>query len=409
MRIGSRTASTREKSGTARSRKSTRPMSRTGLDWSFDIRAAPAPPGGGNQEATLIASNGVLYRITTWSIVYAVDARTGKQLWKWDPEVNRPAVQLKICCGIVNRGVAIYEGKIIAPIIDGRLVALDAETGKPVWESRVAYPQNSTRSRWRRESRKARSSSASAAGSFPCADSLMRSTRAPASSPGASTRCLAIPRSRSRTKRCARPPRRGAGLAQDGRRRHGLGRHVLRSAADLLYFGTGNGGPWPRMRGPRERKGQPLCCSILAVSPETGKLVWYFQMVPGDEWDYDSVQQLMLADVTIKGQQRKVIMQANKNGYYYVIDRITGEFISGQPFARVTWASGLNEETGRPIINPESYYGAQAVPISPSNGGAHNWAPMSFNPALVWCTCPRPSAGPGRILTIRISYIRKAR
>src|SRR5262249_54422377 len=115
--------------------------------------------------------------------------------------------------------------------------------------------------------------------------------------------------------------------------------------------------------------------------PDTGKLVWYFQVVPGDDWDYDSVQQLMLADITIKGQQRKVIMQANKDGFYYVIDRLTGKFISGQPFTMVTWARGLNEATGRPIVNPEAYYGSQLIPLSPSNGGAHNWAPMSFNPA----------------------------
>ena len=104
-------------------------------------------------------------------------------------------------------------------------------------------------------------------------------------------------------------------------------------------------------------------------------------MVPGDEWDFDSVQQLLLADVTIKGQPRKVIMQANKNGFYYVIDRVTGKFISGQPFAEVTWARGLNEETGRPIINTEAYYGTQSIPISPGPLGAHNWSPMSFNPA----------------------------
>src|SRR6266545_6287970 len=118
-------------------------VTRLATVWSFDIPGGGNNvPGGGNQEATLLASNGVLYGITTWSVVYAVDARTGKPLWKWDPEVNRPAVQSKICCGVVNRGVALYEGKVIAPIIDGRLVALDAASGKPIWESRVAYPQN---------------------------------------------------------------------------------------------------------------------------------------------------------------------------------------------------------------------------------------------------------------------------
>jgi quinohemoprotein ethanol dehydrogenase len=119
----------------------------------------------------------------------------------------------------------------------------------------------------------------------------------------------------------------------------------------------------------------------VAVKPETGELKWYFQMVPGDEWDYDSVQQLLLADIMIKGQLRKVIMQANKDGFYYVLDRVTGEFISGQPYARVTWAKGLNEETGRPIVNKESYYGSDSIAIAPGAGGGHNWSPMSFNPA----------------------------
>jgi quinohemoprotein ethanol dehydrogenase len=103
--------------------------------------------------------------------------------------------------------------------------------------------------------------------------------------------------------------------------------------------------------------------------------------VPGDEWDYDSVQQIVLADLNIKGQTRKVLMQAGKNGFYYVIDRLTGKFISGQPFVQVNWAKGLNEATGRPIFNSEAFYGADSVAISPGAAGAHNWSPMSYNPA----------------------------
>jgi quinohemoprotein ethanol dehydrogenase len=121
-------------------------------------------------------------------------------------------------------------------------------------------------------------------------------------------------------------------------------------------------------------------CSILAVKPDTGELKWHFQVVPGDNWDYDSVQQLTLADLTIRGQTRKVIMQANKDGFYYVLDRITGAFISAQPFAKVTWAKGLDELTGRPIVNPQAYYGTEPINISPGPSGAHNWAPMSFSP-----------------------------
>src|SRR5207244_1812731 len=124
-------------------------------------------------------------------------------------------------------------------------------------------------------------------------------------------------------------------------------------------------------------------CSILAVKADTGDLKWYYQNTPGDSWDYDSVQGFVLADITIKGRQRKVIMQANKNGFYYVLDRVTGAFISAEPFAKVNWAKGIDAETGRPIINPEAHYdhNNEAATIFPSNGGAHNWSPMSFNPA----------------------------
>src|SRR6185295_12074047 len=111
-------------------------VSRLGLNWSYDVGQ-----GGGNQEATPLFWSGALYGITNWSVVFAVDARTGKEKWRWDPEVNQTAVRPKICCGVVNRGIAIYQGKIIAPVIDGRLEALDAETGKHVWEARVGFPQ----------------------------------------------------------------------------------------------------------------------------------------------------------------------------------------------------------------------------------------------------------------------------
>src|SRR5579862_1525825 len=120
--------------------------------------------------------------------------------------------------------------------------------------------------------------------------------------------------------------------------------------------------------------------SILAVQAQTGELKWHYQTAPGDSWDYDSVQQLILTDLNINGRPRKVIMQANKNAFYYVIDRITGQFISAQPFSQATWAKGIDQKTGRPMINPEVYYGADPITISPGGGGAHNWSPMSFNP-----------------------------
>jgi len=354
-------------------------VGRLGLDWSYDIGS-----GGGNQEATPLMSNGTLYSITNWSIAYAVDARTGKEKWRWDPEVNHTAVQPKICCGVVSRGVAIYEGNIIVPVIDGRLVALNAETGKPVWESRVAYPQSNYTITMAPRIAKGKVIIGVAGAEFP--------TRGYFEAHDAKTgqfvwRTYTVPGDPSKPRENEDMRKAAATWDPEGLKMGGGGSvwdaMSYDPDADLFYVGTGNAGPWSAdARKQGKDKDNLYAASILAVRPDTGKLVWYFQMVPGDEWDYDSVQHLMLADVTIKGQQRKVIMQANKDGFYYVIDRVSGKFISGQPFARVTWAKGLDEATGRPIINPESYYHEQPVPISPNNAGAHNWAPMSFNPTL---------------------------
>jgi quinohemoprotein ethanol dehydrogenase len=365
-------------------------VSRLGLEWSFDIG-----PGGGGQESTPLMFNGTIYNVTNWSIVYAVDARTGKEKWRWDPEVNRTTVQPKICCGAVNRGVALYEGNIIDPVIDGRLVALNAETGKPVWESRVAYPQNNYTITMAPRIAKGKVIIGVAGGEFP--------TRGFFEAHDARTgqflwRFYTVPGDPSKPFENDDVRKAAATWDPEGLKMGGGGSvwdaMSYDPDADLFYVGTGNAGPWAsdaRKQGPD--KDNLYAASILAVRPDTGKLVWYFQMVPGDEWDYDSVQQLMLADVTIKGRLRKVIMQANKDGFYYVIDRLTGKFISGQAFARVTWAKGLNEETGRPIINPESYYHVQPIPLAPSNGGAHNWSPMSFNPALGLVYVPATVSG----------------
>src|SRR5262249_11932746 len=152
---------------------------------------------------------------------------------------------------------------------------------------------------------------------------------------------------------------------------------------ELVYIGTGNAGPWPEDA--RKSKGFDLlyAASIVAVDVNTGLYRWHFQNVPGDEWDFDSVQHLLLADVTINGAKRKVIMQANKNGFLYTLDRTNGKFISGTPIAKINWALGLDEGTGRPVVNPDAKYSATAsVKITPGPGGAHNWSAMSFNPAL---------------------------
>ena len=149
--------------------------------------------------------------------------------------------------------------------------------------------------------------------------------------------------------------------------------------ANLFYVGTGNGGPWPEELRQSKGKDNLYVASILAVNPDNGQLKWHYQEVPGDSWDFDAVGQLTLIEIKINGKDRKVITQAAKNGFFYVLDRITGEFISAEPFAQVNWASGYDAK-GRPIFNPDVHYGSNSISVSPGPGGAHNWSPMSFNP-----------------------------
>ena len=150
---------------------------------------------------------------------------------------------------------------------------------------------------------------------------------------------------------------------------------------DLLYFGIGNGSPWTQ--GYRGKIGDNLfLASIVAVKPDTGEYVWHYQEVPGDEWDFTSVQPMMLADLPINGETRKVLMHAPKNGFFYVIDRTNGQIISAEPFAPVTWATSIDKETGRPVENPEARYSRTGKPWrgTPGPQGAHNWNPMAFSP-----------------------------
>ncbi|HLJ92171.1 MAG TPA: PQQ-dependent dehydrogenase, methanol/ethanol family, partial [Gemmataceae bacterium] len=352
-------------------------VSRLGLAWSHDVGV-----GGGTQEDTPLVWNGTLYGITNWSIVFAVDARTGKERWRWDPEVNQAAVRPKVCCGVVNRGLAIYKGKIIAPIIDGRLEALDAETGKVVWESRVAFSQDNYTLTMAPRVVKGKVVIGVSGSEYPVRGYVAAYD---ADTGQFAWRFYTVPGDPSKPFENEAMRKAAATWEKDWWKLGGGGTvwdgMAYDPDADLLYIGTGNGGPWPEELRKSKGKDNLYVCSILALKPENGELAWYFQNVPGDSWDFDSVQHLILADVTIKGQPRKVIMQANKNGFYYVVDRVSGKFISGQAYAQVTWAKGLNEATGRPIVNQEAHYTSEAsVKISPGPLGAHNWSPMSFNP-----------------------------
>jgi quinohemoprotein ethanol dehydrogenase len=363
-------------------------VSRLGLAWSYDTETAQ-----GALEATPLAANGTLYATGTWSVVFAVDVRTGKQKWRWDPEISRQSfvtdakgIRVRngpsVCCGPVNRGVALYQGKIYAGLLDGRLVALDAETGKVVWQVQTTNKEEDYSITGAPRVVKGKVIIGNAGADY--------GTRGYVTAYDAETgkqawRFYTVPGDPSKPFENAAMERAaktwtgawwrfgGGGSVWDGM--------AYDPEADLLYIGTGNGGPWNQdVRSPKGGDNLYLS-SIVALRPDTGEYVWHYQTTPGENWDYTAVQPMILADLNINGRQRKVIMQAPKNGFFYVIDRITGEFLSAQPYAKVTWATGVDQKTGRPIETPEARYGVEGALLSPSNGGAHNWHSMSWNPA----------------------------
>ena len=284
-------------------------------------------------------------RVTNWSKVFAVDARTGKEKWRFDPEVNQQTVRPKICCGIVNRGVAIYDNLIISAVLDGRLIALDMATGKPVWETRHVWSQDSYTITMAPRIAKGKVIIGAGGAEYPVRGVVAAFD---AKTGKEAWRFYTIPGDPAKRSENDDLKKAAATWAPDSWKLGGGGTVWDGMAYDpdeeLVYVGTGNAGPWPEDLRKTHGKDALYACSILAINVNTGKLKWYFQNVPGDSWDYDTVAQLMLADLNIKGKTRKVIMQANKNGFYYVIDRVTGEFISGKPYAKVTWAAGTRRK-----------------------------------------------------------------
>ena len=348
---------------------------RLGLEWSYAVGA-----GGGNQEGTPLMWNNTLYGITTWSVVYALDARTGRELWRWDPEVNQAAVRPRICCGIVNRGIALYNGMIIAAINDGRLEALGALTGKPLWEARVAFPQDlytltmAPRIAGGKVIIGASGGDKATRGFFAAFDaSTGRQAWKFYTVPGNPE----LPPENDAMKAALKTwggdfwTKGGGGAVWDG--------FAFDPEASLVYVGTGNAEPWVQKFRGAQNVDNLYTCSILAVDLTSGRLKWYFQTTPNDNWDYDSVQQLMLLDLNVKGKTRKVITQASKNGFFWVLDRLTGEFISAAAYVKTTWALGLDAK-GRPMVNPAAYYDTDPITLFPTGGGAHNWSPMSYSP-----------------------------
>jgi quinohemoprotein ethanol dehydrogenase len=348
---------------------------RLGLEWSYDTRSLRG------LEATPLVSNGVLYATGDWSNVFALDARTGRELWRWDAKADRIR-GYRACCDVVNRGVALYKDKVYVGVIDGRLAALDAATGSLRWEVQttpVDEPYTITGAPRVVDGKVIIGNGGAELGVRGFVSAYDAETGKLAwrfyTVPGDPAKGFENEAMRKAVKTWT-----GEWWKNGGGGGTPWDAFAYDPEAKLLYVGTGNGSAWDRkLRSPGGGDNLYLS-SIVALHVQTGGLAWYYQETPGDQWDYTAVQQMTLAELQIGGRKRKVIMQAPKNGFFYVLDRITGELLSAQPYAKVTWAKGVDMKTGRPIETRQARYGEQSETQWPGPGGAHNWQPMSFNP-----------------------------
>ncbi|HWK53767.1 MAG TPA: PQQ-dependent dehydrogenase, methanol/ethanol family [Hyphomicrobiales bacterium] len=345
-----------------------------GLAWSFDTGEVRG------HEATPLIVDGILYGTRPWSSVFALDARTGELLWNYDPRVDK-AIGWKACCDVVNRGVAYHNGKVYVGTIDGRLIALDAKTGSVVWDVLTADQE--------------RPYTITGAPRIADGKVLIGNGGAELGARGYLTaydaetgneawRFWVVPGNPADG--FENPDMEFAATTWSGNwwEVGGGGTPwdsiVYDPDARLVYVGTGNGSPWSHELRSEGVGDNLYLSSIVALSVDDGRVAWHYQVNPADNWDYTVVQPLMLADLVINGTQRKVIMQAPKNGFFYVLDRLTGDLLSADPYAEVSWASSIDLESGRPVETPQARYDNAVAMVKPGPGGAHSWHPMSYNP-----------------------------
>jgi quinohemoprotein ethanol dehydrogenase len=349
--------------------------------WSFDYDTTRG------QESTPLVIDGVMYVTTAWSKVYALDAKTGTQLWFFDPKVPG-AAGVPTCCDIVNRGVAAYHGNLYLGTIDGRLIALDAASGRQVWSTATTAPGTvySITGAPRVAHGKVFIGNAGAEFGGRGYVSAYNAENGklvwrfytvpgdPAAKPdrAASDEALA---------RVAQPTWFGNWF------KYGGGGHVWNALVydpdfNQVYMATGNGYPWNRTHRSAGKGDNLFLASIVAVDADTGRYKWHYQEVPGEEWDYDSVSDMALIDARIGGETRKVLLHAPKDGFFYVLDRKSGKLLSAEPFiANINWATHVDLPTGRPDIVAAARYETAPFLGVPGGGGAHNWHPWSYSPA----------------------------
>jgi quinohemoprotein ethanol dehydrogenase len=351
-------------------------IDRLGLVWTYDLESTRGI------EATPLVVDGMMYVSASWGVVHAIDTHTGKRLWTFDPKVDR-SLGYKGCCDVVSRGVALYQGKVYLAAFDGRLIALDAATGHVVWETDTIVDHS-------------RSYTITGAPRVFKGNVIIGNGGAEYGVRGYITaydattgeqkwRWFTVPGDPSKPFEDESMARAATTWDPAGKwwKAGGGGTAWDTLAFDpdlnLMYVGTGNGSPWAhRTRSPAGGDNLYLA-SIVALNPDTGQYVWHYQETPGDNWDYTSTAPMILADLRIDGQSRKVILHAPKNGYFFVIDRTNGQFISARNYVDVNWATGY-DVNGRPAEIAEARATDRPHDAIPGPYGGHNWHSMSFNP-----------------------------
>jgi quinohemoprotein ethanol dehydrogenase len=347
-----------------------------GLKWTYNLESIRGV------EATPLVVDGIMYVSASWSVVHAVDARTGKRIWTYDPGVDRE-IGYKGCCDVVNRGVALYKGKVYVGAYDGRLVAIDAVTGKKVWEKdTVIDHSHSYTITGAPRVVKGKVLIGNGGAEYGARGYI---TAYDAETGAQAWRWFVVPGDPSK-------PFEDESMAAAAKTWDPAGKWWINGGGgtpwdsitydpdlNMVYIGTGNGSPWNRnLRSPAGGDNLYLA-SLVALNADTGKYAWHYQETPGDNWDYTSTQPMILADIQIDGKPRKVILHAPKNGFFFVIDRTNGKFISAKNFVDVNWATGYDAD-GRPIEVAEARSPDKSFDSIPGPFGAHNWHPMSYNP-----------------------------
>jgi quinohemoprotein ethanol dehydrogenase len=350
-------------------------VSKLGLVWFADYDTNL------QQEATPLYIDGVIYVSTAWSKVYAFDAHNGKQLWQYNPKVPGEWA-VNTCCGLVNRGLAAYDGKIYVGTLDGRLIAIEASTGKEVWSIQTTDKSSRYSITGAPRIVKGKVLIGNGGAEFGVRGYL---TAYDARTGKLAWRFYTVPGDPA--KGFESPQLKMAANTWTGEWwKSGGGGTVWDSfvydpTTELLYIGVGNGSPWnARYRSPRGGDNLFLS-SIVAVKPDTGEYVWHYQTTPGESWDYTATQPIMTADLDIEGVKRHVVMQAPKNGFFYVLDALNGKVLRANAYTEVNWTDGFDPKTGRAEVKPEARYEAgKPFNALPGPQGAHSWHPMAYSP-----------------------------